>query len=198
MRLNVLRSLHNLSDFVTLDQVSEALLPSLDELSSDKLWRVRHQLVALTPTLGQHLGMVFFQRDLLGRTLHWLTDSAAIIRKTAAESLCEVAVAFGREWTKDHVLGRVRCCPVLTAKGHDHKQPIRTLFDQSVDRCSQPSPSGAAARRYTQRLERTLWQHPHAQLSIALPAVLVKLPDLCCNTRAAVYSPTGRAGRRPW
>ena len=110
VRLNVLRSLHNLSDYVTLDQVSEALLPSLDELSEDKLWRVRHQLVALTPTLGQHLGMVFFQRDLLGRTLTWLTDSAAIIRTTAAESLCEVAVAFGNEWTKDHVLGRVRPC----------------------------------------------------------------------------------------
>jgi hypothetical protein len=108
VRLNVLRTLHHLSDFVTLDQVSEALLPSLDELSSDKLWRVRHQLVALTPTLGQHLGMVFFQKELLSRTLAWLTDSAAIIRSTATAAVCEVAVAFGQEWTRDHVLGRVR------------------------------------------------------------------------------------------
>lgn len=102
-----MRTLHKLSGYVTLDQVSEALLPSLDELSSDKLWRVRHQLVELTPTLGEHLGMVFFQRDLLGRTLQWLTDSAAIIRTTAAKALCDIALAFGQEWTKDHVLGRV-------------------------------------------------------------------------------------------
>jgi hypothetical protein len=103
-----LRTLHKLSGYVTLDQVSEALLPTLDELSSDKLWRVRHQLVTLTPTLGQHLGMVFFQRDLLGRTLLWLTDNAAIIRSTAAKALCDIAITFGQEWTKDHVLGRVR------------------------------------------------------------------------------------------
>ena len=72
---------------------------------------MRHQLVALTPTLGQHLGMVFFQRDLLGRALNWLTDSAAIIRTEAASAICDVARAFGQEWTKDHVLGRVRCWP---------------------------------------------------------------------------------------
>ena len=108
VRLNVLHTLHHLSDFVSLEQVSEALLPCLDELSADRLWRVRHQLVALTPTLGQHLGIAFFQKELLTRTLAWLTDSAAIIRTTAASAMCEVANKFGEEWTRDHVLQRVR------------------------------------------------------------------------------------------
>lgn len=59
--------------------------------------------------------MVFFQRDLLGRVLQWLTDSAAIIRGEAAAALCSVAEAFGQQWTQDHVLDRVRLTLTLCA-----------------------------------------------------------------------------------
>lgn len=104
----MLRKVHKLSDSIPLEQVSEALLPTLDELSADRVWRVRHQLVELTPTLSQHLGMAFFQRDVLQRTLQWLVDPASIIRAAAAKAICGVAAHFGSEWTRDHVLGRVR------------------------------------------------------------------------------------------
>jgi hypothetical protein len=108
VRLNVLRKVHKLSDSIPLEQVSEALLPTLDALAADRVWRVRHELVELTPTLSQHLGMAFFQRDILQRSLQWLVDSAAIIRGAAAHAICGVATRFGPEWTRDFVLDRVR------------------------------------------------------------------------------------------
>lgn len=108
VRLNVLRSLHSLSDIITLEQISEALLPTIDDLASEGAWRVRHELVTLAPQLAKHFGVEFFQREMVERVLGWLVDRTAIIRTAAAASICEVSKAFGPAWTKEHVLQKVR------------------------------------------------------------------------------------------
>lgn len=108
MRLNVLRSLHSLSDIITLEQISEALLPTIDDLAAEGAWRVRHELVTLAPQLAKHFGVDFFQRQMVERLLGWLVDRTAVIRAAAAASVCEVSKAFGAAWTKDHILVNVR------------------------------------------------------------------------------------------
>lgn len=107
VRLNVLRSLPALAGVITLEQISEALLPTIDELASDSTWRIRYQLVSLTPELAKHFGMGFFQQQMIQRALAWLVDRTAVIRSTAAGIICEVAREFGPEWTKGHLLEEV-------------------------------------------------------------------------------------------
>lgn len=109
----MLRSLPSLAGVITLDQISEALLPTIDELAGDNTWRIRYQLVSLTPQLAKHFGMGFFQQQMVQRALTWLVDRTAVIRSAAAGIICEVAKEFGNEWTKAHLLEEVCPSPVL-------------------------------------------------------------------------------------
>lgn len=111
VRLNVLRSLPSLAGVITLDQISEALLPTIDDLASDNIWRIRYQLVTLTPELAKHFGMGFFQQQMVKRALAWLVDRTAVIRSAAAGIICEVAKEFGPEWTKGHLVDEVPSFP---------------------------------------------------------------------------------------
>lgn len=113
VRLNVLRSLPSLAGVITLEQISEALLPTIDELASDNTWRVRYQLVSLTPQLAKHFGMGFFQQQMVQRALSWLVDRTSVIRTAAAGIICEVAKEFGPEWTKGHLVDEVPLSPFL-------------------------------------------------------------------------------------
>ena len=113
----MIRSLPALAGVITLEQISEALLPTIDELAADSTWRTRHQLVSLTPDLAKRFGMGFFQQQMIQRSLAWLVDRTAVIRSTAAGVICEVAREFGPEWTKAHLLDEVRLPPDPTP-GH--------------------------------------------------------------------------------
>jgi hypothetical protein len=118
----VLRSLPSLAGVITLDQISEALLPTIDELASDSTWRIRYQLVSLTPELAKHFGMGFFQAQMVQRALAWLVDRTAVIRQTAAGIICAVAKEFGPEWTKAQLVDEVPPLPSIVLSECKHKE----------------------------------------------------------------------------
>ena len=66
----------------------------------------------------------------------------------------------------------------LATTGHDHKTPICPSFDQRFDRYSQPSPSA----RFDARCAGDTTSLPRPNVADTLPAALVQLPRLGCNT----------------
>lgn len=108
VRLALLKTLPGLSGVLLLEHLAEAVLPAVDELAADRSWRVRHELVALTPPLASALGVAFAEAEVVRRALGWLTDAAAIIRAGAAAALCDMCREFGRKWARDVVVTKVR------------------------------------------------------------------------------------------
>jgi hypothetical protein len=88
-----------------------SILPSLQELSSDKTWRVRLATISFMPGVMGQLGGEYLAgpggRELVDMVIGWLGDPVFSIREAATASLKRLTEFFGGAWADAVLLPRV-------------------------------------------------------------------------------------------
>lgn len=121
VRLNVISNLEHANKVLGEEHLTGSLLPAIEELATDKHWRVRLAIIEKLPVLAEQLGMEFYQDKLLPRNREWLKDCVATIRTAAATALVDVARKFGETWAQEHAVPEVclaTCLPVEVDGGY--------------------------------------------------------------------------------
>ena len=117
VRLNVISTLQHANTIMGADHLTDSLLPAIEELASDKHWRVRHAIIEKLPVLAEQMGVDFYQDKLLPHNRTWLSDRVASIRMAATVAIVNVARVFGQQWARDHALPEVRFAYILSGEG---------------------------------------------------------------------------------
>ncbi len=116
VRLSVLSTLDSgassgSSSKISLKSLSASLLPSIQELCSDKAWRVRLATVTLMPRIAAQLGVEFVGgpsgSDLTDLLMAGLGDAVASIREAAAANVGACVGRFGGAWAEGTLLPRI-------------------------------------------------------------------------------------------
>ena len=92
---------------MSIDLLSQSLLPAIVDLAEDGKWRVRLAIIELIPVLAKHLGKEYFGEKLSALCMAWLDDGVHSIRRAASENLMLLTELFGEEWAVEHVLPRM-------------------------------------------------------------------------------------------
>lgn len=64
VRLNLFKRLDDLNSVIGIEELQTSLIPSLEELSKEKNWRLKLQVIEQFPMLARQLGEVFFNEKL--------------------------------------------------------------------------------------------------------------------------------------
>ena len=107
VRLNIISNLDAMNSVVSIDLLSQSLLPAIVDLAEDSKWRVRLAIIELIPVLAKHLGKEYFGEKLSALCMAWLDDGVHSIRRAATENLMLLTELFGEEWSVEHVLPRI-------------------------------------------------------------------------------------------
>ena len=91
VRLNIISKLDAVNAVIGADLLSQSLLPAIVELAEDRHWRVRLAIIEYIPLLASQLGITFFDQQLGGLCLSWLSDSVHAIREAATANLRRLA-----------------------------------------------------------------------------------------------------------
>lgn len=101
VRLNIISNLHHAHELLGAEQLKTAVVPAIEDLTADPMWRVRHAVIQKLPLLASQLGSEFYEAKLLAKTKDWLHDQVATIREGAMAALIDVSDVFGEEWAAD-------------------------------------------------------------------------------------------------
>ena len=107
MRLNLINGLEFINKSISVEEISNAIVPAVIDLCADTRWRVRVAVVECIPMIAKLFGVTFFNQRMLTTCMSWLCDNVSAVRKTATDNLKELAMLFGEQWTLDHVFSRV-------------------------------------------------------------------------------------------
>ena len=107
MRLNIISSLETINAVIGVEMLSQALLPSIVDLSEDSKWRIRQAIIELVPKLAEQLGNEFFNDKLNSLCIAWLSDNVYSVRKAATKNLCELVILFGENWAQEYIFPRI-------------------------------------------------------------------------------------------
>ena len=87
VRLNLFKRLEELNKVIGLEDLQRSIIPSLNDLSQDKNWRIKLSVVEQFPVLAKQLGETFFNERLNPICVSWLKDSIFTIREAAIENI---------------------------------------------------------------------------------------------------------------
>ena len=107
VRLNIISNLDAMSSVVSVDLLSQSLLPAIVDLAEDGKWRVRLAIIDLIPVLAKYLGQEYFGEKLSALCMSWLDDGVHSIRRAATENLMRLTELFGEAWAVDHIIPRI-------------------------------------------------------------------------------------------
>eukprot|EP00178_Gracilaria_changii_P016575 TRINITY_DN47798_c0_g1_i1.p1 TRINITY_DN47798_c0_g1~~TRINITY_DN47798_c0_g1_i1.p1 ORF type:complete len:683 (-),score=110.57 TRINITY_DN47798_c0_g1_i1:2369-4417(-) len=109
VRLNVITHLDKVSFIMSIEKLSDELLPAIVDLAEDKNWRVRLAIIDRIPLLARQLGKDFFeQNNKLGDLcISWLRDCVFSIREAAIKNLRALTEIFGLNWAKEYIVPQV-------------------------------------------------------------------------------------------
>jgi serine/threonine-protein phosphatase 2A regulatory subunit A len=96
-----------MNSVVSVDLLSQSLLPAIVDLAEDGKWRVRLAIIELIPILAKHLGQDYFGEKLSALCMAWLDDGVHSIRRAATENLMQLAALFGEDWAVEHIIPRI-------------------------------------------------------------------------------------------
>lgn len=96
-----------MNSVVSVDLLSQSLLPAIVDLAEDGKWRVRLAIIELIPILAKHLGEDYFGEKLSALCMAWLDDGVHSIRRAATENLMQLAILFGEDWAVEHIIPRI-------------------------------------------------------------------------------------------
>ncbi|KAI0559561.1 HEAT repeat containing protein [Gracilaria domingensis] len=109
VRLNVITHLDKVSFIMSIEKLSDELLPAIVDLAEDKNWRVRLAIIERIPLLARQLGKDFFEENnkLGDLCISWLGDCVFSIREAAIKNLRALTEVFGLDWAKDYIVPQV-------------------------------------------------------------------------------------------
>lgn len=107
VRLNIISNLDAMNSVVSVDLLSQSLLPAIVDLAEDGKWRVRLAIIELIPILAKHLGKEYFGDKLSALCMAWLDDGVHSIRRAATENLMQLTELFGEEWAVELIIPRI-------------------------------------------------------------------------------------------
>merc|ERR1712061_938451 len=80
VRLKLISTLGELSSVMSVDVLSQSLLPSIKELGKDRQWRVRLAVIDCMPSLAKYMGKAQFTQELNSLLMLWLVDQVFSVR----------------------------------------------------------------------------------------------------------------------
>ncbi|KAI9226689.1 MAG: armadillo-type protein [Piptocephalis tieghemiana] len=107
VRLAIISKMDQVNEVIGVELLAQSLLPAIVELAEDKQWRVRLAIIEYIPLLSRQLGVDFFNTQLRGLCLAWLSDPVYSIREAATLNLRKLTEIFGSEWAADKILPEV-------------------------------------------------------------------------------------------
>jgi serine/threonine-protein phosphatase 2A regulatory subunit A len=104
VRLNLFKRLNDLNKVIGLENLQQAIVPALKDLSEDKNWRIKLSVVEQYPRIAEELGEAFFTEKFVPVCVKWLNDNIYSIRVAAITNLKELTKLLGSQWAERNVI----------------------------------------------------------------------------------------------
>ena len=99
--------LESINQVIGAENLAQGIMPAVTDLSEDKNWRIRQQVVETLPVLGKQLGKEFFDQHLAPIFKKLLTDQVFSVREKAIESIGKLVECFGSAWLEERLLDEI-------------------------------------------------------------------------------------------
>ena len=93
IRMNLINNLSNLNKVIAINDIIESLMPSIKEISANKSWRVRIQIMEIIPVLAKLFNQHLFMSNIFPICITSLMDSVFSIR----EASCKLFVTIYKD-----------------------------------------------------------------------------------------------------
>jgi serine/threonine-protein phosphatase 2A regulatory subunit A len=107
VRLAIVAKLGTTGGIIGVEHIQSTLLPAIVDLSNDKNWRVRAEIIQHIPVLASQLDVGFFDKNLSELCMGWLADRVSAIRHTAVTNIIRLTGVYGKDWAKAKVVPRL-------------------------------------------------------------------------------------------
>jgi serine/threonine-protein phosphatase 2A regulatory subunit A len=95
VRLNLFKRLEDLNQVIGITDLQQSIVPSLEELSKEKSWRMKTSVIQQFPMLARQLGEPFFSEKLSHICFEWMKDPIYTIRDASLINFKQLTVIFG-------------------------------------------------------------------------------------------------------
>ena len=96
VRLAIVAKLGTTGGLIGVEHIQSALLPAIVDLSNDKNWRVRAEIIEHVPVLATQLDVAFFDKNLSELSIGWLADRVSAIRAAAVTNVIRLTGVYGK------------------------------------------------------------------------------------------------------
>jgi serine/threonine-protein phosphatase 2A regulatory subunit A len=93
IRMTLINNLSELNKVIEINDIIESIMPSIKEISANKSWRVRIQIMEIIPVLAKLFNQPLFMNHIFPICINSLTDSVFSIR----ESGCKLFVTIYKD-----------------------------------------------------------------------------------------------------
>ena len=93
IRMSLINNLPNLNKVISINDIIESLMPSIKEISANKSWRVRIQIMEIIPVLAKLFNQHLFMSNIFPICITSLMDSVFSIR----EASCKLFVTIYKD-----------------------------------------------------------------------------------------------------
>ena len=93
IRMNLINNLSNLNKVIAINDIIESLMPSIKEISANKSWRVRIQIMEIIPVLAKLFNQHLFMSNIFPICITSLMDNVFSIR----EASCKLFVTIYKD-----------------------------------------------------------------------------------------------------
>lgn len=107
VRLPLLKNIEELNKVIGIETLSSNLKAAINQLASDKKWRVRMMIIGYSTIMAKIMGEKLFQDCFGPLCLSWLDDSVFAIREAAIVNLKELTAVLGPKWAEKYVLPKL-------------------------------------------------------------------------------------------
>ncbi|OAF68390.1 hypothetical protein A3Q56_03825 [Intoshia linei] len=122
IRFSILEEMMKMANTIGYDEISQRIVPMIEEICADPKWRVRHSFLKCIKILSEHMGTNFFNEYMANPFLEtYLNDSVLTIRNTAAELLSDLVKPFGVVWAQENII------PVMVQQLNNSTNYLRRL-----------------------------------------------------------------------
>ncbi|KAH0570402.1 Serine/threonine-protein phosphatase 2A [Spironucleus salmonicida] len=107
VRVFVLKNLLPVTQVVGLSVFGDKIQNTIVVLSEEADWRVRVQVIESLVEISKLIESSIFDQKFKNLAINYLNDPVNYVRRIAASSLVQIALAFGIEWARKVVVGQI-------------------------------------------------------------------------------------------
>jgi len=107
VRLALLKNLDGLQDLVEFEEISTHLTEAIKQLTYDKRWRIRMNILNNVSTIAKVIGTTIFQEKFSSLYLSNLDDSVFAVREATIKNLKGLVDILGVDWIESHAFHKL-------------------------------------------------------------------------------------------